>query len=64
MLQCVAEAKSLLLEAEPRHGATSAILNFNLACHHSLLGEMDIGIAEFRLQAGPSTPPVAVREFR
>ena len=36
----VAEAKAVLFEAEPRHGATSAVLHYNLGCYHCLLGEM------------------------
>jgi tetratricopeptide (TPR) repeat protein len=36
----IAEAKAVLLEADPRHGANSATLNYNLACYHCLLGEM------------------------
>lgn len=39
-LQRVAEAKAVLLEAEPRHGKTSATLHYNLACYHALLGEL------------------------
>lgn len=36
----IAEARDLLLEAEPRHGASSAVLHYNLACYYSLLGEL------------------------
>lgn len=39
-LQRVAEAKAVLLEAEPLHGCTSAVLSYNLACYDSLLGEL------------------------
>jgi hypothetical protein len=39
-LNRVVEAKAVLLEAEPRHGPTSGLLHYNLACYHSLLGEM------------------------
>lgn len=42
----IAEAKSVLLEAEPLHGADSAVLHYNLACYHCLLGEL----AEARLR--------------
>jgi tetratricopeptide (TPR) repeat protein len=35
----IGEARDCLLEAEPRHGATSAVLHYNLACYYSLLGE-------------------------
>ncbi len=47
-LQRIAEAKAVLLEAEPRHGRTSATLHYNLACYHALLGEM--GEARARLK--------------
>lgn len=40
-LQQVAEARAVLLEAEPRHGATSALLHYNLACYYCLLGELE-----------------------
>lgn len=33
------EAAAVLLQAEPHHGKTSAILHFNLACYLSLLGD-------------------------
>jgi Tfp pilus assembly protein PilF len=36
----VAEARAVLLEAEPMHGAC-ALLHYNLGCYHCLLGEMD-----------------------
>lgn len=39
-LGCVAEAKAVLLRGEPLHGATSAVLHYNLGCYHCLLGEM------------------------
>jgi tetratricopeptide (TPR) repeat protein len=35
----VEEAKAVLLEAEPLHGTTSAVLHYNLGCYHCLLGE-------------------------
>ena len=38
----VAEAKEVLLKAEPRHGAESATLHYNLACYHCLLGEREV----------------------
>jgi Flp pilus assembly protein TadD len=37
----VAEAKVVLLEAEPIHGKKCAVLHYNLACYHSLLGELE-----------------------
>ncbi len=36
----IAEAKAVLLEAEPRHGPNSALLQYNLGCYHCLLGEL------------------------
>jgi predicted Zn-dependent protease len=36
----VSEAKAVLIEAESRHGPTSGVLHYNLACYHCLLGEM------------------------
>jgi predicted Zn-dependent protease len=39
-LDRIAEARTVLLEAEPRHGKSSAVLHYNLACYASLLGEM------------------------
>lgn len=36
----IAEARDCLLQAEPRHGTTSALLHYNLACYYSLLGEL------------------------
>lgn len=38
-LQRVDEARAVLLEAEPLHGRTSALLHYNLACYYCLLGE-------------------------
>lgn len=38
-LNRLAEAKAVLLDAESRHGGTSATLHYNLACYHCLLGE-------------------------
>ena len=39
-LDRVAEARAVLLEAEPMHPA-SALLHYNLGCYHCLLGEME-----------------------
>ncbi len=39
-LGCIKEAKEVLLQAEPVHGKTCAVLHYNLACYHCLLGEM------------------------
>lgn len=38
-LNRVEEAKATLLQAEPQHGETSAVLHYNLACYHCLLHE-------------------------
>ncbi len=38
-LDRIAEAKAVLIEAEPRHGKSSALLHYNLACYHCLLEE-------------------------
>lgn len=40
-LNCVVEASAVLLEAEPLHGETSAVLHYNLACYDALLGALD-----------------------
>ena len=39
-LNRVAEAKAVLLEAEPMHGERCEVLHYNLACYHCLLGEL------------------------
>lgn len=39
-LDRVAEARTVLLAAEPHHGTTSAVLHYNLACYDSLLGNL------------------------
>lgn len=39
-LERVVEAKAILIEAESRHGQTCAVLHYNLACYHCLLGEI------------------------
>jgi predicted Zn-dependent protease len=41
------EARDVLLEAEPRHGTTTAVLHYNLACYYCLMG--DIKTAQARL---------------
>jgi tetratricopeptide (TPR) repeat protein len=38
-LQRVEEAREVLLRAEALHGAGSALLHYNLACYHCLLGD-------------------------
>ena len=38
--QQIAEAKAVLLKAEPLHGGTSAVLHYNLACYDCLLGDL------------------------
>lgn len=40
-LNRVAEAKAVLLEAEPLHGKTCGLLHYNMACYESLLGNLD-----------------------
>ena len=37
----IADARAVLLEAEPIHGRTSAVLHYNLGCYHCLLGEFE-----------------------
>ena len=39
-LERTAEARAVLLEAEPHHGKQSALLHYNLACYECLLGDM------------------------
>lgn len=36
----IEEAREVLLRAEALHGSTCAVLHYNLACYHSLLGEL------------------------
>jgi tetratricopeptide (TPR) repeat protein len=50
-LNRIAEAKAVLLEAEPRHGAASGVLHYNLACYHCLLGEMPAARARLKRAA-------------
>lgn len=40
-LNRVAEARDVLLEAEPLHGAKCALLHYNLACYFCLLGDLE-----------------------
>ncbi len=64
-LNRVAEARTVLLEAEPFHGKASAVLHYNLACYESLLGDLDgarnrLRIAcamDKRLEADGATDP-------
>ncbi len=39
-LRRIPEARAVLLEAEPHHAGTSAVLHYNLACYDSLLGDL------------------------
>ncbi len=39
-LQRTAEAREVLLRAEPLHGVRCALLHFNLACYECLLGDL------------------------
>lgn len=34
----IAEAQTILLQAEPQHGATCGVLHYNLACYACMLG--------------------------
>jgi len=47
-LDRISEAKAVLLEAEPHHWERCALLHYNLACYHSLLGELDAARARLR----------------
>jgi Flp pilus assembly protein TadD len=38
-LQRTAEARDVLLQAEPQHGAKCAVLHYNLGCYYCLLGD-------------------------
>lgn len=49
------EARDCLLEAEPRHGATCAVLHYNLACYYALLG--DLAKARQRLSRATQMEP-------
>ena len=40
-LNRIEEAKAVLLQAEPLHAESSAVLHYNLACYDALLGELD-----------------------
>jgi len=40
-LNRVSEAQEVLLKAEPKHGPSSAVLHYNLACYACLLGNME-----------------------
>lgn len=40
-LNRIAEARDVLLEADPLHGATESLVHYNLACYLCLLGELD-----------------------
>lgn len=40
-LERVREAQDVLLQAEPLHGKTSAVLHYNLACYACLLGDRE-----------------------
>ena len=39
-LNRIADARTVLLDAESHHGKTSAVLHYNLACYDSLLGAL------------------------
>lgn len=40
-LNQVDEARAVLRQAEPHHGETSAVLQYNLACYDALLGSLE-----------------------
>lgn len=71
-LQRVAEARDVLLEAEPRHAACG-VLHYNLACYACLLGDREEAERRFRTalaidrswkNAGLSDPDLAgLRDF-
>jgi Flp pilus assembly protein TadD len=44
----LAAARDALLAGEPQHGATSAILHYNLACYLAQLGDLDGARARLR----------------
>lgn len=50
-LQRIEAARAVLLRAEPHHGATSVVLQFNLACYESLLGNFEAAQHRLRLAA-------------
>lgn len=45
----VAAARDLLLKAEPLHGAQHAVIHYNLACYHCLLGEAETAKARLAI---------------
>jgi Flp pilus assembly protein TadD len=47
-LERVAEARTVLLEAEVHHGKTSALLHYNLACYECLLGDLTAAMGRLR----------------
>ncbi len=48
-LDRIAEAKAVLISAEPIHGKKSAILHYNLGCYECLLGDIDQARARIAL---------------
>ena len=44
----IAEAKAVLLEAEPMHGEKRGRLHYNMACYHCLLGDLEEAKARLR----------------
>ncbi|HEY0946153.1 MAG TPA: hypothetical protein VGD81_12830 [Opitutaceae bacterium] len=49
--QRIEAARAVLLRAEPRHGARSVVLQFNLACYESLLGDFEAAQHRLKLAA-------------
>lgn len=46
--QRIAEARDVLLAADVLHGAESALLQYNLACYYSLLGDRETAKSRLR----------------
>jgi len=60
----VLEAKKILLAVDDRFSATTAILHFNLACYHCLLGETPQAVARLRraIKLDPNLKAVAAED--
>jgi len=60
----VLEAKKILLAVDDRFSATAAILHFNLACYHCLLGEIEHAVARLRraIKLDPNLRAVAAED--
>lgn len=51
-IEGIAAARDLLLRVEPVHGGEHAIIHYNLACYHCLLGEREAAEACLRKACG------------